>query len=203
MKIFTIITKPNLFLPYFLIIFLTVSSLSVHADDGNPGQIVKKTIDQVLAVLDDETLSKEQKRRFVYQTASKQIDFKSMAQRILATNWDRADNQQKAEFVFLFEKILLNDYWTRMNNYSGERVEYYAVSVEQKKYATVDTVIIRDGSDVEIPITYRMELKEGVWRAYDFLVESLSLVQNYRREYQAIIKNHGIQGLLEHMHREI
>ncbi len=203
MKIITIITKPNLFLPYFLIIFLTVSSLSVHADDGSPGQIVKKTIDQVLAVLDDETLSKEQKRRFVYKTASKQIDFKSMAQRILATNWDRADNQQKAEFVFLFEKILLNDYWTRMNNYSGERVEYYAVSVEQKKYATVDTVIIRDGSNVEIPITYRMELKEGVWRAYDFLVESLSLVQNYRREYQAIIKNYGIQGLLEHMHREI
>jgi len=203
MKIFTIITKPNLFLPYFLIIFLTVSSLSAHADDGNPGQIVKKTIDQVLVVLNDETLSKEQKRRFVYQTASKQIDFKSMATRILATNWDRADNQQKAEFVFLFEKILLNDYWTRMNNYSGERVEYYAVSVEQKKYATVDTVIIRDGSNVEIPITYRMELKEGVWRAYDFLVESLSLVQNYRREYQAIIKNYGIQGLLEHMHREI
>ena len=203
MKIFTIIIKLNIFFSYFLIFFLTVSSLSAHADDGNPGQIVKKTIDQVLAVLDDGTLSKEQKQRFVYQTASKQIDFKSMAQRILATNWDRADNQQKAEFVFLFEKILLNDYWTRMNNYSGERVEYYAVSVEQKKYATVDTVIIRDGSNVEIPITYRMELKEGVWRAYDFLVESLSLVQNYRREYQAIIKNHGIQGLLEHMHREI
>ena len=203
MKIFTIIIKLNIFFSYFLIFFLTVSSLSTHADDGNPGQIVKKTIDQVLAVLDDGTLSKEQKQRFVYQTASKQIDFNSMSQRILATNWDRADNQQKAEFVFLFEKILLNDYWTRMNNYSGERVEYYAVSVEQKKYATVDTVIIRDGSNVEIPITYRMELKEGVWRAYDFLVESLSLVQNYRREYQAIIKNHGIQGLLEHMHREI
>jgi ABC-type transporter MlaC component len=48
-----------------------------------------------------------------------------------------------------------------------------------------------------------MELKEGVWRAYDFLVESLSLVQNYRREYQAIIKNYGIQGLLEHMNSQL
>jgi len=198
-----IIAKPNLFFSYFLISFLTVSSLSAYADDGNPGRIVKKTIDRVLTVLDDESLNKEQKRRFVYQTVSKQIDFKSMAQRILATNWDRVDNQQKAEFVFLFEKILLNDYWTRMNNYSGERVEYYAVSIEREKYATVDTVIIRDGSDVEIPITYRMELKEGVWRAYDFLVESLSLVQNYRREYQAIIKNYGIQGLLEHMNSQL
>jgi phospholipid transport system substrate-binding protein len=203
MKIFTIIIKPNLFLSYFLIFFLTVSSLSAQADDGNPGRIVKKTIDQVLAVLGDGSLSEEQKQRFVYQAVRKQIEFNSMSQRILATNWDRATNQQKAEFVFLFEKILLNDYWVRMKNYSGERVEYYAVSIDREKYATVDTVIIRDGSNVEIPITYRMELKEGVWRAYDFLVESLSLVQNYRREYQAIIKNHGMQGLLEQMHREI
>ncbi|NIQ14452.1 MAG: ABC transporter substrate-binding protein, partial [Candidatus Dadabacteria bacterium] len=52
-------------------------------------------------------------------------------------------------------------------------------------------------------ITYRMELKDDNWKAYDFLVESLSLVQNYRREYQAIIKNHGIQGLLEQMHTQI
>jgi phospholipid transport system substrate-binding protein len=203
MKIFTIIIKPNQILSYFLIFFLTVFSLPALADAGKPGQIVKRTIDQVLKVLGDESLSEEQKQRFVYQTVSKQIDFHTMSQRVLATNWDRADNQQKAEFVFLFEKILLNDYWVRLKNYSGERVEYYAVSIDRGKYATVDTVIIRDGSDVEIPITYRMELKDGEWRAIDFLVESLSLVQNYRREYQATAKNYGIQGLLEQMNSEI
>ncbi len=90
-----------------------------------------------------------------------------------------------------------------MRHYSGERVQYLAVSIEQNKYATVDTVIVREGNRVEIPITYRMELVDDEWLAYDFLVESLSLIQNYRREYLAIIKNHGIDGLLRHMQREI
>lgn len=187
------------YIPLLLLFILTLNSLHIHADENNPGQVVKKTIDKVLTVLGDSSLSEDQKQQFIYQTVSKQIDFNSMSRRILATNWDTATNQQQAEFVFLFEKILLNDYWARIKNYTGERVEYYAVSIDREKFATVDTVIIREGTSVEIPITYRMELNGGEWKAYDFLVESLSLVQNYRREYQAIIKNHGIDGLLEQL----
>ena len=186
-----------------LLFVLTFNSLYIYADENNPGQIVKKTIDKVLAVLGDDSLSDKQKHQFIYQTVSKQIDFNSMSRRILATNWEAATNDQQAEFVFLFEKILLKDYWARIRNYSGERVEYYAVSIDREKYATVDTVIVRQGTSVEIPITYRMELNNGVWLAYDFLVESLSLVQNYRREYQAIIKNHGIEGLIEQMKLQV
>ena len=186
-----------------LVYLFTFYPFHIHADTGNPGQIVKKTIDQVLTVLGDSSLSEQQKQQFIYQTVSKQIDFNSMSRRILATNWDVATNDQQAEFVFLFEKILLIDYWARIRNYSGERVEYYAVSIDREKYATVDTVIVREGTSVEIPITYRMELNDGVWLAYDFLVESLSLVQNYRREYQAIIKNHGIDGLIEQMKSQV
>ena len=186
-----------------LLFVFTFNPLHAYAESNNPGQIVKKTIDQVLTVLGDSSLSEDQKQQFIYQTVSKQIDFNSMSRRILATNWDAATNKQQAEFVFLFEKILLTDYWARIRNYSGERVEYYAVSIDRDKYATVDTVIVREGSSVEIPITYRMELNGGEWKAYDFLVESLSLVQNYRREYQAIIKNHGIDGLLEQMKMQV
>jgi len=125
-----------------------------------------------------------------------------MSQRILATNWKKATDEQKIEFIFLFEKIILDDYWVRIRQFSGERVEYLAVSIDREIYATVDTVIVRGGTDVQIPITYRMQLKNGKWSAYDFLVESLSLIQNYRREYQAIIKNSGIKGLLEYMNNE-
>ena len=189
-----------LFLPVFL---LTFYPLYIYAETANPGQVVKKTIDQVLTVLGDGSLSEDQKQKFIYQAVSKQIDFNSMSRRILATNWDTATNEQQAKFVFLFEKILLTDYWARIRNYSGERVEYYAVSIDREKFATVDTVIVREGASVEIPITYRMELIGGEWKAYDFLVESLSLVQNYRREYQAIIKNHGIDGLLEQMKLQV
>ncbi|NIQ14453.1 MAG: hypothetical protein GTO02_08640, partial [Candidatus Dadabacteria bacterium] len=79
------------------------------------------------------SLSEKEKQQYIYQAVTKQIDFNSMSRRILASNWEAATNQQKADFVFLFEKILLNDYWARIKNYRGERVEYYAVSIDREK----------------------------------------------------------------------
>jgi len=187
------------------VLLLNILALSnyVLAVDRGPGAIVKSSVDKALEILKDDELSEDQKRQFVYKVVSEHIDFKNMSQRILATNWKKATDEQKIEFVFLFEKIILDDYWVRIKQYSGERVEYLAVSIDREIYATVDTVIVRGGTDVQIPITYRMQLKDGKWSAYDFLVESLSLIQNYRREYQAIIKNSGIKGLLEYMNNEI
>ncbi len=203
MKKYTILIHNNSLLPCLLAFFLSVFFLHADANEVNPGQIVKRTVDQVLSILKDKDLGEDTKRRFIYSIAREHIDFEGMSRRIVAISWRKASDDQKVEFIFLFEKVLLDYYWTRMKQYSGERVEYLAVSIEQEKYATVDTVVVRDDSSVEIPITYRMELKNGNWRAYDFLVENLSLVQNYNREYQAIIKNKGIDGLLEQMHSEI
>ena len=187
------------------VLLLNILALSnyVLAVDRGPGAIVKNSVDKALEILKDDELSEDQKRQFVYKVVSEHIDFKNMSQRILATNWKKATDEQKIEFIFLFEKIILDDYWVRIRQFSGERVEYLAVSIDREIYATVDTVIVRGGTDVQIPITYRMQLKNGKWSAYDFLVESLSLIQNYRREYQAIIKNSGIKGLLEYMNNEI
>ena len=64
-------------------------------------------------------------------------------------------------------------------------------------------MILKNENDVEIPITYRMKRFVNIWYAYDFTVEQLSLVQSYRNEYRATIKNYGIDGLLEQMQREI
>jgi len=75
--------------------------------------------------------------------------------------------------------------------------------IDNKDYATVDTIIIRDKNDIEIPISYRMKRFVNIWFAYDFTVERLSLVQSYRNEYRALVKNFGIDGLLEQMTREI
>ena len=187
------------------VLLLNIFALSnyVLAVDQGPGAIVKNSVDKALEILKDDELSEDQKRQFVYKVVSEHIDFRNMSQRILATNWKKATDEQKIEFVFLFEKIILDDYWVRIRQYSGEQIQYLAVSIDREIYATVDTVIVRGGTDVQIPITYRMQLKNGKWSAYDFLVESLSLIQNYRREYQAIIKNSGIKGLLEYMNNEI
>ena len=178
-------------------------SYSSQANEESPGKIVKQTIDQVLSVLDDKNIEEEKRKSIVFKLVKERINFKEMSRRILALNWHIASEEQKTEFISLFQEILLNTYWVRMKRYAGERVEYITVSFDNEDYATVDTIIVRDKEDIEIPISYRMKRFVNIWFAYDFTVERLSLVQSYRNEYRAIAKNFGVDGLLEHMRREV
>ena len=184
-------------------LIFSVLSMHAQANEEDPGQIVKKTVDQVLEVLRDDTLNETEKKQRISELAKQRINFKDMSRRILAVNWRKASEEQRTEFTFLFQEILLNTYWIRMSQYAGERVEYIAVSKNEDDYATVDTIIVRDQDSVEIPLSYRMKRFVNIWYAYDFTVEYLSLVQSYRNEYRATIKNHGIDGLLDLMRQEV
>ncbi len=176
---------------------------TAQASDESPGRIVKNTINQVLSVLKDESLAESKRKELVFELVKVRINFKEMSRRILATNWNVASEEQKNEFISLFEQILLNTYWSRIKRYAGERIDYVSVSSNDEDYATVDTVIVKDETDIQIPISYRMKRFVNIWFAYDFTVERLSLVQSYRNEYRAIAKNHGVDGLLEYMQRDI
>lgn len=188
---------------------LLVLSLGLQAQDMKQKQetsedafrLVRNTVNDVLKILSDRKINETEQRDKVYNIISERINFQSMSRRILATNWKKTSDKQKHEFQRLFREILLETYWTRIRRYTDERVEYITGAVDKDNYATVDTIIVTES--VEIPISYRMERIDGKWMAYDFLVESLSLVVNFRVEYRNIIKLFGIDGLLEHMKREV
>lgn len=167
----------------------------------DPGRIVQNTVNRVLAALADAGLSETERKSKVYALAGERIDFASISRRILATYWIDATAEQREQFEKLFREILLGSYWERIRHYRNERVEYITVMMEGDALATVDTIVVTDR--VEIPISYRMERVNGRWLAYDFLVESLSLVTNFRNEYRNLIKLNGIDGLLEQMQREV
>jgi phospholipid transport system substrate-binding protein len=187
----------------FIILLMCLSSFSLQANEESPGKIVKQTVENVLDVLKHKSYSEERKKQIIYELIKVRINFKDMSRRILATNWKVATEEQKIEFITLFQKVLLNTYWVRIKQYEGERVEYITVSFDNDDYATVDTIIVRDKNDIEIPVSYRMKRFVNIWFAYDFTVEHLSLVQSYRNEYRAIVKNFGIDGLLEQMKQDI
>ncbi len=178
-------------------------SINVCASEESPGEIVQQTVEQVLLVLQDDSLDGAKRKELIINLIEPRINFKDMARRILATNWKAATEEQQKEFTALFQQILINTYWIRMNQYAGESVEYISVSSDRDGYATVDTIILRDESNVEIPLSYRMKRFVDIWYAYDFVIEALSLVQSYRNEYNATIKNYGIDGLLDLLKQEV
>ena len=191
--------KINLALITFSLSLLFV--FNTQAQESEPGQIVQTTVNQVLDILSNNEMDDAEKRKLIYDTVEEHINFPGMSRRILALNWKKTSEEQKQAFEESFKQILLNTYWHRIKNYSGQSVDIVPGMIAGHNTATIDTIII--SSKVEIPITYRMELVEGRWLAYDFLIESLSLVTNYRTEYRNIIKLYGIDGLLEHMQKEI
>ena len=183
------------------IILLLFTTSNVNATDEDPGKIVKQTVNEVLMILGNNNLNEKEKRSNVYEIAGQRINFKGMSRSALTVNWNKSSDEQKRQFQSLFTQVLLDSYWSRLKHYKGERVEYITGRIEGNVYATIDTVIISD--KIEIPITYRMELIDDKWMAYDFLVESISLVTNFRIEYRNIIKLHGINGLLTQLKREL
>ncbi|MCG8324767.1 MAG: ABC transporter substrate-binding protein [Thiotrichales bacterium] len=189
------------FLLGFVFVFIANSSMA-QEEEISPEYVVRNVVNNVLKVLDDPQLDEQQKRLIVFGLISNHIHFEEMSRRILAVHWKTLTDSQKIRFINLFEQNLLNSYWIRVRQYSGEQVKYIASSHDQKGFATVDTVIERDNQEIVIPVTYRMKYTGLEWLAYDFLIENLSLVQNYNREYMAVIKNSGVDGLLEHMARE-
>ena len=181
-------------------LFMTLA-MPLSAQEIKPGLIVQETVGKVLGLLQDDTISDTDRKEKIYAIVGEQINFSGMSRRILAINWKKATEEQKESFESLFRLILLNTYWDRINNYNGEKVEYVTGMIEGNRFATVDTVII--SNEIQIPITYRMELVDEKWMAYDFLIESLSLVTRYRTEYRNIIKTNGMDGLLLQMEEKV
>ena len=191
----------RLLISSLLLASVCIQSVAAGEPQIKPGIIVQETVNKVLEILGDEQMPEAEKKTRAYEIVGKQINFAGMSRRILAINWKKSSETQRAEFEKLFRQMLLNTYWQRIKNYDDEKVEYITGMIEGNRFATVDTVIVSD--KIEIPITYRMELVDGKWMAYDFLIESLSLVTRYRTEYRSTIKTHGIDGLLKQMQEKL
>ena len=178
-----------------LIIFV----LSVPAYAGVPMNTVEATVKRVLDVLRDPKLKtpaakeiKKEKLRIIYKDMFDEIEF---SKRTLARNWNKFTPQQRVEFVNLFEQILEKTYIDKILDYSNEKIEFYKENMISENQAEIQSKIIT--SSKEIPIFYRTLLKDGKWKVYDVVVENVSLVQNYRTQFNDILADNTPEQLLE------
>lgn len=179
-----------------LLVLLTVPAMAANT----PTDTVKDAINQVIAELKGHSLEREERWASIGRIISDRFDFRSMSQSVLATNWQDATTEEKRQFVEYFSQYLEDTYRTKIESYSDQRVEYLAEQV-RKDRATVDTAVVT--SDKRIPITYRLKFTKGEWMAYDVVIEGVSLVNNYRSTFSAIVKAGGMDGLLTDLESRI
>jgi phospholipid transport system substrate-binding protein len=181
-----------------IVLYFLIFVLAAQASAGEPTDQIKSTIDKVIDILNDPELKAPEKaierRRLMRGVADERFDWQEMARRSLARHWKDRTDKEKEEFVPLFADLLERTYMNRVENYSGEKVTYTGERVEGR-YALVSLSVFTS-KDVEIPIEYRLQKKSAEWLIYDVSIEGVSLVNNYRTQFNSIILNSSYEGLV-------
>ena len=182
-----------------LAILLLVQPVWVAA--GVPGDQVRQTTDKLLAILKDPQLkgeSKKNERRdklkeLIYQ----RFDFTEMARRSLGSEWRRRSLEEQKEFVKLFTGLLERAYLDNIESYNGEKFQYLKEQ-EDNNHAQVDTKII-DNKGQEFSINYRLHKVNGDWKVYDVVIAEISLVNNYRSQFNRVLATSSYEELVNRM----
>jgi phospholipid transport system substrate-binding protein len=143
------------------------------------------------------TSQRDARRQQIRAIADEIFDWQETGKRALARHWQGRSPSERREFSTLFADLIERSYVSKIEQYSGERVVYAGETVEGDQ-ATVRTKLITK-SNTEIPIDYRMQKEGDRWRAYDVVIEGVSLVSNYRTQFNRIIQQSGYPELVNKM----
>ena len=181
---------------------LAVTTLTGRAAlAGAPTDQMRAQIDRVLKTLEDPELKKENRakdrRAAVRKIANDIFDFSETARRSLGRHWQGRTQAERDEFVQLFSELLERSYITKIENYHGERIVYGSEAVDGDLANVRTKLITRQGT--EVPIEYRMILRGNRWWVYDVVIEGVSLISNYRTQFNKIIQTSSFQELIRKM----
>ena len=185
-----------------LAVAATALAVATPARAGAPLDQLRQQIDRVLKVLEDPELKKEtrakDRRVAVRKIANDIFDFNETAKRSLGRHWAARTPAEREEFVQLFSDLLERSYLSKIELYGGEKIQFLSDSLEDGDQAKVQTKIVtKQGS--EIPIEYRMQNRSGKWLVYDVIIEGVSMVSNYRTQFNKIIQTSSFQELVKKM----
>ena len=166
-----------------------------------PLDTVKRASDRIVAVLSDPEVPKAERWTYIAPVIRENFDFLSMSQNVLSREWKRASPEEQRRFVEYFSWYIEGTYRSKIEAYSGQRIEYTGEQVRGER-AAVQSVI--HAGDTRIPVGYYLRRGvDGGWRAYDVTIEGVSLVNSYRESYAAIARTSGLDGVLSHVERRV
>lgn len=163
---------------------------------ARPTDLVKASVDRVLAVVQSSPtpVSEGRRRSDIRQLADGLFDFKEMGRLTLAGHWKERTPLEQQEFIRLFTALLERSYLSSIENYAGEKITFLNESISGP-YAQVRSRITTDRR-VEISIDYRLLDTGTRWVVYDVVLDGVSLVSNYRSQFNSIIRTSSFAGLV-------
>ena len=195
--------KQPIIILLFILFFVNPVSASIPADGAL--DFVRISVDKVLTILRDPACKEEstedvqrQKLRTVVETL---FDYNEISRRVLGRERKSFTPEQMDEFSSLFTRLLEKIYLDRIQKYSDEKVIYGKATMLSENKAEVKTNVVT--ASKQIPINYRVVYKHGEWRGYDVFIEGVSLVKNYRSQFNKILQKKTPEDLLQQLREKV
>jgi len=163
----------------------------------SPPEVVRKLTEAVIAVLQRNNLSADARLTTIRDIIYDYADFATISRLVLARNWGELNTIQKEQFIEEFKKYLSISYGRNVESYSHEQVLIVGDRDEGRGDWSVQTKTRRPQPGGDVLVEYRLRQSNGEWKVIDLLIERVSLVSNYRSQFQSIMVNGGIDHLLE------
>lgn len=182
---------------------LLLAGGAAAAASTSPTEVVKATINEVIHILSDEAMKQpgrlKERRKLLEDVIGRRFDYEEMSKRSLASHWKNLSEVERQEFVEVFRAFLSHTYGGKIEGYSGEQVQYLQERLEGA-YAEVRTKIV--SNKVSLPMDYRLIGKADDWRVYDVVADGISLVRNYRGQFDKIIRESSYADLVEKLRKK-
>ena len=193
--------KRYLTVPVIALILLTIWLTPGPAAGGVPTDQIKSTVDKALIVLRDPRFKPaaktKERREQLKQILFARFDFSEMTKRALGANWRRRTPKEQEEFVRLFTDLLERAYADTIESYSDAKIVYVGERLDDG-YADISSKVLAAKGE-EFSLNYRAHFVGGEWRVYDVVVENISMVNNYRSQFNRVITNASYEELVRRL----
>jgi phospholipid transport system substrate-binding protein len=189
-----------------VVFFLVIVAAAVlvrprAAAAGEPTDQIRNAINDGVEVLNKARVDNQQGRAETIAKLKKIVyplfDFDEMARRSLGAHWRRLDANQQKEFVAVFTDLLEKTYAKNIDLYDGQKVSYVGETIDQD-YAEVRTKLLGKKGD-SYSVDYKLLRTGSKWRVYDVVAEGISLVNNYRSQFNRVMANSSFEELIRKM----
>jgi phospholipid transport system substrate-binding protein len=172
---------------------------------GEPTEAIRNAVNQGVEILKSAKLDNQKQRTQVIdqlrQIVYPLFDFNEMAMRSLGAHWRKLTPEQRKQFVSTFTALLEKTYADQIDVYDGQQVVYTGESIDSN-YAQVDSRII-DKKGQSYSVAYRLQSVDGKWKIYDVVAENISLVNNYRSQFNRLLSKSSFEDLLATMNQKL
>lgn len=191
----------RIFLLHVLLFLSFTFGMTSPTFAGEPQDQLRQTTDKVLTILSDPALKSQDKvkerRVLILKVVDERFDWEEMARRSLARHWAQRTPEEKQEFTYLFKELLERVYMDKVEGYSWNKIVYEGEHIDGD-YAALKVKVFT-AKDQTIQVEYRTRKKGNQWFVYDFIVEGVGLVNNYRTQFNEIILKSSYQELVKRL----